>query len=65
MAAREKVICVGLNYHDHALEQGADLPEEPLLFGKFASALIGPDEAIVCDDGLRLVGVGSLDYGEI
>jgi 2-keto-4-pentenoate hydratase/2-oxohepta-3-ene-1,7-dioic acid hydratase in catechol pathway len=47
MAAREKVICVGLNYHDHALEQGADLPEEPLLFGKFASALIGPGDAIV------------------
>jgi 2-keto-4-pentenoate hydratase/2-oxohepta-3-ene-1,7-dioic acid hydratase in catechol pathway len=47
MAAREKVICVGLNYHDHALEQGADPPEEPLLFGKFASALIGPDDAIV------------------
>src|SRR4029079_11295298 len=40
MAAREKVICVAVNYHDHALEQGADLPEEPLLFGKFASALI-------------------------
>jgi 2-keto-4-pentenoate hydratase/2-oxohepta-3-ene-1,7-dioic acid hydratase in catechol pathway len=47
MAAHEKVICVGLNYHDHALEQGADLPEEPLLFGKFASALIGPGDAIV------------------
>ena len=47
MPAPEKVICVGLNYHDHALEQGADLPEEPLLFGKFASALIGPGDAIV------------------
>ena len=42
-----KIICVGLNYHDHALEQGAELPQEPLLFGKFPSALIGPDEAIV------------------
>ena len=47
MPAPEKVICVGPNYHDHALEQGADLPEEPLLFGKFASALIGPGDAIV------------------
>jgi len=47
MPAPEKVICVGLNYHDHALEQGADLPAEPLLFGKFASALIGPGDAIV------------------
>jgi 2-keto-4-pentenoate hydratase/2-oxohepta-3-ene-1,7-dioic acid hydratase in catechol pathway len=47
MPAPEKVICVGLNYHDHALEQGGDLPEEPLLFGKFASALIGPGDAIL------------------
>ncbi len=47
MAAPPKIICIGLNYHDHALEQGAELPKEPLLFGKFASALIGPDEAIV------------------
>ena len=47
MAASPKIICIGLNYHDHALEQGAELPTEPLLFGKFASALIGPDGAIV------------------
>jgi 2-keto-4-pentenoate hydratase/2-oxohepta-3-ene-1,7-dioic acid hydratase in catechol pathway len=47
MAASPKIICIGLNYHDHALEQGAELPKEPLLFGKFPSALIGPDEAIV------------------
>jgi 2-keto-4-pentenoate hydratase/2-oxohepta-3-ene-1,7-dioic acid hydratase in catechol pathway len=47
MPAPEKVICVGLNYHGHAREQGADLPHEPLLFGKFASALIGPGDAIV------------------
>jgi len=47
MAPPPKIICIGLNYHDHALEQGAELPKEPLLFGKFASALIGPDEAIV------------------
>jgi 2-keto-4-pentenoate hydratase/2-oxohepta-3-ene-1,7-dioic acid hydratase in catechol pathway len=46
-ARPEKVICVGLNYHDHALEQGAELPSEPLLFGKFASALIGPGDPIV------------------
>ena len=47
MAEPQKVIGVGLNYHDHALEQGAELPADPLLFGKFASAIIGPDEAIV------------------
>ena len=43
----EKIVCVGLNYHDHALEQGAELPAEPLLFGKFPNALSGPGDAIV------------------
>jgi 2-keto-4-pentenoate hydratase/2-oxohepta-3-ene-1,7-dioic acid hydratase in catechol pathway len=42
-----KIVCVGLNYRDHAEEQGAELPEEPLLFAKWPSALIGPGEAIV------------------
>jgi 2-keto-4-pentenoate hydratase/2-oxohepta-3-ene-1,7-dioic acid hydratase in catechol pathway len=42
-----KIVCVGLNYRDHAEEQGAELPAAPLLFAKWPSALIGPDEAIV------------------
>jgi 2,4-diketo-3-deoxy-L-fuconate hydrolase len=42
-----KIVCVGLNYSDHAEEQGAELPKEPLLFAKWATALIGPGEAIV------------------
>ncbi len=42
-----KIVCVGLNYHDHAAEQGRDLPEAPILFAKFATALIEPGEAIV------------------
>ena len=42
-----KIICVGLNYRGHAAETEAALPEEPLLFGKFASALCDPGEAIV------------------
>lgn len=42
-----KIICVGLNYSDHAEEQGADLPAEPLLFAKWPNALIGPGEPIV------------------
>jgi 2-keto-4-pentenoate hydratase/2-oxohepta-3-ene-1,7-dioic acid hydratase in catechol pathway len=43
----EKIICVGLNYRDHAAESGAAIPREPVLFSKFPSAIIGPDEAIV------------------
>jgi 2-keto-4-pentenoate hydratase/2-oxohepta-3-ene-1,7-dioic acid hydratase in catechol pathway len=42
-----KIVCVGLNYRDHAEEQGGDLPEAPLLFAKWPSSLIGPGEAIV------------------
>jgi 2-keto-4-pentenoate hydratase/2-oxohepta-3-ene-1,7-dioic acid hydratase in catechol pathway len=42
-----KIVCVGLNYRDHAEEQGIDLPAEPLLFAKWPNALIGPGEPIV------------------
>jgi 2,4-didehydro-3-deoxy-L-rhamnonate hydrolase len=42
-----KIVCVGLNYRDHAEEQGAELPKEPLLFAKFTTSLIGPGEPIV------------------
>jgi 2-keto-4-pentenoate hydratase/2-oxohepta-3-ene-1,7-dioic acid hydratase in catechol pathway len=42
-----KIVCVGLNYKDHAEEQGVELPAEPLLFAKFTTSLIGPGEAIV------------------
>lgn len=41
-----KVICVGLNYRDHAAEGGLALPERPLLFSKLPSSLIGPGDAI-------------------
>ena len=43
----QKIVCVGLNYRDHAEEQGAELPAEPLLFAKWPNALIGPGEPIV------------------
>lgn len=42
-----KIVCVGLNYRDHARELGMVLPEEPVLFLKPDTALIGPDEPIV------------------
>jgi 2-keto-4-pentenoate hydratase/2-oxohepta-3-ene-1,7-dioic acid hydratase in catechol pathway len=43
----EKIVCVGLNYRDHAEEQGTELPSAPLLFAKWPNALIGPGEPIV------------------
>jgi len=42
-----KIVCVGLNYRDHAEETGAPLPDAPLLFAKWPNALIGSGEAIV------------------
>ena len=42
-----KIICVGLNYRDHAAEAKLELPERPILFAKWPSALIGPGEPIV------------------
>jgi 2-keto-4-pentenoate hydratase/2-oxohepta-3-ene-1,7-dioic acid hydratase in catechol pathway len=42
-----KIVAVGLNYRDHALERGKPLPEEPLLFLKPSTAVIGPQDAIV------------------
>ena len=42
-----KIVCVGLNYRDHAEEQGAELPQAPLLFAKWPSSLVGPGDAIV------------------
>jgi 2-keto-4-pentenoate hydratase/2-oxohepta-3-ene-1,7-dioic acid hydratase in catechol pathway len=42
-----KIVCVGLNYRDHAAEGGMDLPAAPLLFAKWPNSLIGAGEAIV------------------
>jgi 2-keto-4-pentenoate hydratase/2-oxohepta-3-ene-1,7-dioic acid hydratase in catechol pathway len=44
---RSKVVCVGKNYHDHAAEMGGVAPEEPLLFLKPNTAVIGPGDAII------------------
>jgi 2,4-diketo-3-deoxy-L-fuconate hydrolase len=42
-----KIICVGLNYSDHAKETGATLPTEPILFFKSTTALVGPNDNLV------------------
>jgi len=41
-----KFICIGLNYADHAAETGADIPKEPVVFGKWTSAVVGPHDAV-------------------
>jgi 2-keto-4-pentenoate hydratase/2-oxohepta-3-ene-1,7-dioic acid hydratase in catechol pathway len=47
-----KVVCVGLNYRDHAGEQGAEAPKAPLLFGKFANTLCGDGDALLLPEGI-------------
>ncbi len=41
-----KFICIGLNYADHAAETGAAIPQEPVVFGKWTSAVVGPNDAV-------------------
>lgn len=42
-----KIICIGLNYSDHAKETGAQVPPEPVVFFKATSALTGPDDPLI------------------
>jgi 2,4-didehydro-3-deoxy-L-rhamnonate hydrolase len=42
-----KIICVGLNYSDHAKETGAETPKEPILFFKSTTALNGPNDTVI------------------
>ncbi len=41
-----KFICIGLNYADHAAESGMDLPQEPVVFFKATSAIVGPNDTV-------------------
>jgi 2-keto-4-pentenoate hydratase/2-oxohepta-3-ene-1,7-dioic acid hydratase in catechol pathway len=43
----QKIVCLGLNYADHAKEGGVPIPKDPVLFSKYATALIGHEDAIV------------------
>ncbi len=46
-----KIICIGLNYADHAKESGMDLPEEPVVFFKATSAICGPFDQVIIPKG--------------
>ncbi len=60
-AAPEKIICVGLNYKDHAAESGFQAPSYPALFSRFASSLVGHQAPII-----RPNASDQLDYeGEV
>ena len=50
-----KIVCVGLNYRDHARESGMAIPDEPVLFFKATSAIVGPnDDVIIPRNGTKV-----------
>ena len=51
IARPSKIICIGLNFKDHAAESGFDAPDEPLIFGKATSAICGPYDNIIIPRG--------------
>lgn len=52
-----KVVCIGLNYRDHAAESGMPIPERPVLFSKYANSIIGPGDPVVVPPE-----AGKIDY---
>jgi 2-keto-4-pentenoate hydratase/2-oxohepta-3-ene-1,7-dioic acid hydratase in catechol pathway len=51
LARPSKLICIGLNYRDHAAETGAAIPAEPIVFFKATSAICGPDDPLIIPRG--------------
>ena len=51
VARPSKIVCVGLNYTDHAIEVGAAIPSEPVIFIKSNTALTGPNDVIIIPKG--------------
>jgi len=51
IARPSKIVCIGLNYADHAKESGADIPKEPILFFKSTSSLVGPNDEVIIPRG--------------
>ncbi|MFJ9924524.1 2-keto-4-pentenoate hydratase/2-oxohepta-3-ene-1,7-dioic acid hydratase (catechol pathway) [Streptomyces misionensis] len=46
-----KIVCIGLNYHDHARETGAEPPAEPVVFLKAPDTVVGPDDTVLVPRG--------------
>ena len=53
IARPHQVLCIGLNYSDHAAETGQPVPDEPILFTKSPNTVIGPDDDVVIPRGSR------------
>ena len=51
LARPGKIVCIGLNFRDHARESGSEIPEEPIIFFKATSAVAGPNDDVVIPKG--------------
>ncbi|HEY5333276.1 MAG TPA: fumarylacetoacetate hydrolase family protein, partial [Solirubrobacterales bacterium] len=51
----EKIVCLGLNYRDHAEEAGLEPPKMPMFFAKFANSLVGPRAQIVVPEAAKQI----------
>ncbi|MBD5770868.1 fumarylacetoacetate hydrolase family protein [Marinomonas colpomeniae] len=70
-----KFICIGLNYADHAAESGLPVPAEPVIFGKWTSAIVGPNDDVKIPKGSEktdwevelgvVIGEGGSDISEV
>jgi 2-keto-4-pentenoate hydratase/2-oxohepta-3-ene-1,7-dioic acid hydratase in catechol pathway len=50
-----KIVCIGLNYRDHAAESGMAIPQEPVVFFKSTTSIVGPNDALVIPRNARKV----------
>jgi 2,4-diketo-3-deoxy-L-fuconate hydrolase len=74
VAGMKNLVCIGLNYADHAAEAGMVLPAEPVVFGKWTSAIAGPDDELRIPRGSQhtdwevelgvVIGAGGSDIAE-
>jgi 2-keto-4-pentenoate hydratase/2-oxohepta-3-ene-1,7-dioic acid hydratase in catechol pathway len=51
IARPSKIVCIGLNFRDHARETGAKIPEEPIVFLKATSSIVGPNDDVIIPRG--------------
>src|SRR5215468_9974901 len=51
IARPSKIVCIGLNYRDHAAESGMDIPREPVVFLKATTSIAGPNDGVIIPRG--------------
>ena len=58
IARPSKIVCIGLNYADHAKETNAQVPKEPIIFFKSTTAIVGPNDDVIIPKNSKKNGLG-------